>query len=593
MGGKVGAAGLTRARDIERRVRQQLSRILASATFQHADRLKRFLSFIVLETLARRGEALKEYVIGVQVFGKEEAFDPRTDPVVRVQARRLRARLVRYYREEGTGDEVLIELPKGGYTPIFTVREPSPVQRPSIGAALVSRNTVAVAPFVDHTAGRDLEAFCRGLRDEVVHQLTTLGKLRVVAWDASGTDGSPWGRSTRPEVAAFVVGTVRQAGDRVRVTTQVVDGASGCYLWSEAVDGLLSDPLELQARVAAVVARRLEEAVGETAGGRPPARPATNLAAHNLYLQGRYHLSQRTEEGLRKAVEFFERALAEDAHYALAHSGLADAYGLLAHYGVMGPAEVWTKAAASAAAAVMLDGNSAEAQTSLAHVKATQDWDWQGAEVGYQRAIALDPRYATARHWYAASCLAPLGRLDEALEQIHIAQALDPVSSIIARDVANIYYYRREFDLALEQCDQTIELNPFFSPAYWTLGLIQEQRRELDESVAAFERAADLAPRSPRMRAALGRCYALTGRPDRAREILHELEGLSAKRYVSPFEFASIHLALGEAETGFAWLAKACEERCFDLILVKVDPRFDPLRGDPRFAAIVRKVGLE
>ena len=234
-------------------------------------------------------------------------------------------------------------------------------------------------------------------------------------------------------------------------------------------------------------------------GGRRCAsrRPNENLAAHNLYLQGRYHLNQRTEEGLRKALDFFEKALVEDAQYALAHSGLADAYGLLAHYGVLGPAEVWTKAAASATTAVMLDDNSAEAHTSLAHVKATQDWDWTGAEREFQRAISLDPRYATAHHWYAMSCLAPLGRLDEALEEMCVAQALDPVSSIVARDLAVIHFYRRDFETALEQCDHTIELNPHFAPAYWMLGVIQEQRKDFDESAAAFQRAVHLSPQTP------------------------------------------------------------------------------------------------
>ena len=192
----------------------------------------------------------------------------------------------------------------------------------------------------------------------------------------------------------------------------------------------------------------------------------------------------------------------------------------------MAPAEVWTKAASSAASAVMLDNNSAEAHTSLAHAKATQDWDWKGAEREFLAAIALDPRYATARHWYTTSCLTPLGRMDEALEQILLASALDPVSSIIARDVAVTYYYRKEFDLALEQCDHTIELNPHFSPAYWTLGQIQEQRKELDESIAAFQRAAHLSPRSPRMQAALARAYARAGKRDEAVAILRQLEKL-------------------------------------------------------------------
>ena len=207
-----------------------------------------------------------------------------------------------------------------------------------------------------------------------------------------------------------------------------------------------------------------------TPTARPAPRQSDNLAARNLYLQGRYHLNQRTEEGLHRAVDFFEKAIIEDTQFSLAHSGLADAYGLLAHYGVLGPADVWAKATSCAAAAVMLDGHSAEAHTSLAHVRATQDWDFTSAEQLFQKAIQLNPRYSTARHWYAMSCLVPLRRLDEALEQILLAQSLDPVSSIIARDVAVTQYYRRDFDAALEQCDHTIELNPHFAPAYLTLG---------------------------------------------------------------------------------------------------------------------------
>ncbi|HXI29334.1 MAG TPA: tetratricopeptide repeat protein, partial [Vicinamibacterales bacterium] len=323
------------------------------------------------------------------------------------------------------------------------------------------------------------------------------------------------------------------------------------------------------------------------------ARRATeNMAARNLYLQGRYHLNQRTEEGLRKAVDFFEKTLAEDAQNAPAHSGLADAYGLLNHYGMLGPAEAWTKAASYAASAVMLDGNSAEAHTSLAHVKSTQEWDWASAEREFQRAVALNPRYATAHHWYATSCLAPLGRLDQALDEIRIAQSIDPVSSIVARDLAVVHFYRRDFETALDQCDHTIELNPHFAPAYWILGVIQEHRREFDESIAAFQRAIQLAPRASRMHGALGRSFALSGRRKQAVDVLRTLESNAKQGYVSPMEFAWIHVALGDVDLGFKWLAKACEERAFDLISMKVDPRFDLLREDRRFAAIARQLGV-
>ena len=573
----------------DKAIRQQLNRVLASKTFHEVDRLKRFISFIVLEAIAGRSGDLKEYVIGVQVFGKEPSFDPRTDPIVRVQARRLRARLVRYYREECQDDELIVDLPKGGYAPAFRRREGTPVMRPSLGAALVSRNTITVLPFADHTAGGSLGYFCRGLRDEIVHALTSFKSLRVLATTrGEATDDQ---EPTRLEAALGVKGSVRASGDRVRVTVQLVDGASGYFLWSESVDRDLQDPIAAQEAIARAIVQKLEP---ELVGGEPPERhrSSENLAARNLYLQGRYHLNQRTEEGLQKAVEFFEKALVEDPQFSLAHSGLADTWGLLAHYGVLGPGDVWSRAASSAASAVMLDSHSAEAHTSLAHVRATQDWDWAGAEREFLRAIQLNPRYPTAHHWYAMSCLVPMGRLDEALEQILLAQSLDPVSSIIARDVAVIYSYRRDFEAALDQCDQTIELNPHFAPAYMTLGLIQEQRKDFDEATAAFRRAVDLSPHTPRMHGALARTLALAGKTDQALAMLHTLEELSRTRYVSPFEFLTIWFGLGNAAKAFAWLEKACDDRSFEMLALKVDPRFDSLRTDPRFTAIVKRVGL-
>jgi serine/threonine-protein kinase len=580
------------AKASEKATRQQLDRILASKTFSQVDRLKRFVSFIVLEAMSGRGTELKEYVIGVEVFGKEPSFDPRTDPIVRVQARRLRSRLVRYYREEGQGDDLIIDLPKGGYTPVFRRRESAAPVRPSLTTTLAGRNTVAVLTYADHTPGAALAHFCGGLRDEIVHQLLALKSLRVRASDSDEGAGDERAALARSDAALVIRGSVRATGDRLRVTTQVVDGASGCYLWSEAVDVSARDPLAAQERIARTVAEKLGPASadgGLAAGAR---YTSDNLAARNLYLQGRYHLNQRTAEGLQKAVEFFEKALGEDAQFSLAHSGLADAYGLLTHYGVLGPADVWAKAAASAASAVTLDGHSAEAHTSVAHVRATQDWDWQGAEGEFLRAIQLNPRYPTAHHWYAMSCLVPMGRLDEALEQMLLAQSLDPVSSIIARDVAVIYSYRRDFEAALEQCDQTIELNPHFAPAYLTLGLIQEQRKDFDESAAAFRRAVDLAPQAPRMQGALARTLALSGKTETARHMLQRLAERAAERYVSPFEFVTITFALGDVDDGYRWLTKACDDRCFELLAMAYDPRFDALRKDPRFAAIARRVGV-
>ena len=310
----------------DKHLRDQLQRMLASTTFQQVDRLKRFLTFIVGEAIAGRRNELKEYVIGVQVFGKEDSFDPRTDPIVRVQARRLRAKLVHYYREEGRADEWIVELPKGGYAPTFKRREAPVLVRRSIAAALASRNTIVVSPFADHSAARDLDYFCKGLREEIVHHLARFPNLRILASNAADSSG-----------ALVINGSVRQSGELLRVTAQLVDSTIGCYVWSESVDVPIGDGIRGQEQVAQRIVDKLEAEIGDRAQSAGARRPTENLAAHNLYLQGRYHLNQRTEEGLRKAVDFFEKALVEDSQYALAHSGLADSYSLLGHYGVSGP----------------------------------------------------------------------------------------------------------------------------------------------------------------------------------------------------------------------------------------------------------------
>jgi serine/threonine-protein kinase len=581
-------------KDADGKIVAQLDRILSSRAFRQADRLKRFLTFTVNETLAGRGEQLKEFVIGVEVFGKGASFDPRNDPIVRVQARRLRAQLARYYQDEGQADETLIELPKGGYTPVFRAfRGLAPKRATPVTPA--SRNTILITPFADHSPEANQKYFCDGLSEEIVHVLTAIDSIRVVKWQGAEAEGDPDPReaAARNNAAIILTGSLRKSGANVRIVVSLVDAGNGCHLSSESFDRTLDDTFAVQEEIARYIAGKLRTEIERTGNPRGTRRSSENLAARNLYTQGRYHLNQRTEEGLRKAVEFFERALAEDAQYALAYSGLSDACGLLSHYGVMPPEEVWTKAASNAAWAVLQDERSAEAHTSLAHVKSTQDWDWTGAELEFLRAISLDPRYATAHHWYSVSCLAPLGRLDEAMEQILLAETLDPISPIIARDVAVVHYYRKDLGAALDQCDHNIELNPLFPPAYWILGLVQEQRGDFDESAAAFQRAIQLSPQSPKMHAALARTLALSGREEEARRILGELHDLAERRYVSPSDLASLHFALGNRDRGFEWLTKAFRDRSFELMCFKVDPRLDPIRDDPRFAPLVSQLGLD
>lgn len=566
-----------------------LERVLASQTFGQVERLKRFLEFIARETIEGRGDRLKEYVIGVQVFDKEQTFDPRADPIVRVQARRLRARLERYYAEESPGDDTVIELPKGRYEPAFRKRDARAGQPRALSLTLTSHNSVAVDAFSDLSEAKDLAHVAEGLRAEIIHRLTRVRSLQVLGWKPDEPNG--FRRETPP--AAFIVsGSVRKSPASIRITATVMSGSTGSYLASESIDASLDGLLAAEERIAAFVEATIRPSSADGASAPRRERPSENLAARNLYLQGRYHLAQRTEEGLLKAVEFFEGALKEDPEYALAHSGVADAYGLLTNYGVRGPADVWTKAASHAASGVMLDPQAVETRTTLAHVKAIQDWDWTGAEQEYLAAISISPDYATAHHWYAVSCLMPLGRLDQAMKEMSLAQALDPVSPIVARDIALLHLYQRNYDAALEQCDHTVSLNPHFSPAYQTLALIQEQRQDLDESVAAIHRAIDLAPNSPRMRAALARALALAGRREQALQILKQVEELAKRRYVSRFDFALARFALGQDDLAFRWLNRARKDRAFEMTSLNADPRFDPVRADPRFRAIVKSIGL-
>jgi len=578
-----------------RKVREQLARIIHGKSFEGVERLKSFLTFIVIETLEGRGDQLKEYVVGAYALDKGSDFDARNDPIVRVQARRLRTRLARYYAEEGQADEIAIELPKGGYLPSFRHRETPQPARAVAAPTYISRNTVVVLPFEDLSSDSSLAFLCTAISQEVITALMKLDKLKVTVAPQSRQLGLGENQEPGPAAGAatIVSGSIQKLGEQLRITCQLIDGASGEYWWSESHELAVKDiSFALQDEIACIVSEKLQAGLADNGWRTRSRHRPQNLAAYNLYQQARYNLDQRTEEGLLRAVELFEKVIAEDPEYSQAYAGLANAYELLGHYGAIAPVEVWTKAPSNAGRAVLLDDASSEAHTALAHVKSTQDWDWAGSEEEFRRAIQLDPRNSTAHHWYAMSCLAPMGRLDEALQEMQTANSLDPVSSIISRDLALVYYYRREFDLALEQCDHTIALNPHFPPAYWALGLVQEQRGEFDESIAALKRAIELSPRSPRMKGSLGRTLALSGNRRDAELILLELHALSSDRYISPFEVASIHFALGQTEQGFEWLKKAFQDRCFELISIKVDPQFDALKHEPAFIELASRLRL-
>jgi serine/threonine-protein kinase len=569
--------------ELEYTIREHLSELLSSSAFSHVGRMKRFLCYIVEETLAGRYENLTEYPIGVQVFDREPSFDPSKDPIVRVHARRLRFWLRCYYEEESRNGQIQIELPEASYTPVVRRLGASSLKR-ATAKALANRNTITVLTFADCSPDRDRAYFCEGITEEIINALVTLGEVRVVVAPTGADVGS-----TR--AATIIGGSVCASGSELRITVHSIDTGSGSYTWSEKLDRTEGEDFLVQHEVARIVLERVKATLTSFPRELQSRRP-TSASAYNLYLQGRHHCNQITATRLRRAVEFFETAIREDPQYAAAHAGLADAYSLLAMCAEFPPTEFLAKAAANAAWAVLLDENLADGHTALARIQATQDWDWHGAAHAHERAISLDPRSATAHHWYAVLSLLQLGRMDDALHEVLLAHSLDPVSPMIACDTARVLFYRREFEAAIEQCDRTIDRYPYFGRAFWMLGLIQEQVGELDEAGAAFQRAIRLVPNSMSLWGALGRLYAVCGKDTDAKSVVHQIEASPRQGYVSPFEPAMIHFALGDLDRGFEWLLKAKEERCVELIWVNVDPRFDKLRSDARFRAITNQMGL-
>lgn len=582
--GGFGSAGISKEA-----VRRQLERILSGTTFAGAGRMRRFLSFVVEETLAGRAERIKEYAIGLEVFDRPPAFDPRADPLVRVEARRLRAKLDSYYEREGRSDPIRIVLPKGGYVPRFEPGGPASAGRPAPGP-----ETIAVLPFTNLGAGPDQEYFSDGLTEELIHALTKVEGLRVVAFSSAlQLKGKPREipqLGKRLHVARLVEGSVRRFGDRLRITVQVIDSATGYYVWSESYDRTCEDLLALQEEIAAAVASALRIRLRSPLPARRLDEKA--IAAYNLYLKGRYLWNKRTYEGLQASIRYFEQAAALDSGSALPLAGLADAYTVSAQYGLSDPAEFMPKAKAAALRALELEPSQAEALCSLGFIRSVYDWAWEDAELHYRRAIELNPGYATARLWYGIDFLALLGRFDEARLQLEVAWQLDPLSLIGKETQGYILLLERRYPEAVSAYQALIEEEPEFYKGYSALGRALTEAGRYREAIDAYQHARRLAGDIPNILGALGQTYALAGEVRRARSLLAELHALAANRYVTATCFALIHLGLRDRTAALDWLERSAERRELPLAALGVHPAYDELRSEARFAALLARIGL-
>jgi TolB-like protein/Tfp pilus assembly protein PilF len=570
-------------------VQEQLERILQSSLFARSERMSRFLRFAVESALANSGSPAKEYHVGVEVFDRAQGYDPRVDPIVRVEARRLRAKLKAYYAAPGFRDPICIEFPKGAYTAVFRLRDANMQAEDS------AQTAVAVLPFANLSPEAGDDYWSDGLTEELILLLTRVKGLRVVAWySASQFRGREQDLSSiREDLKAEVIlrGSVRRSAGRVRVTAQLIDTSSGSYLWSEAFDRNLSDVLGIQQEIARAIVETLRLAWTPAQSAGPP-RKALNLVCYNLCLQARFHANSRTQKGLLKSVECYERASENDPESAVAQAGLADAYSLLADYGVRHPREVMPRAEEAAQRALELDPGSAEALSALAFIRSMFDWKWAEAETLYRRAITINPSYAKARHWFGVDALALLGRFDEAEEQVRLARELDPLSLILSEGIAYVRMLRRDYEGAVDEFRQVMDLDPGFYKAYSGLGRVFSLMGNHDDSIAMFEKAHALAGDVPSIVGALGQTLALSGKNDRARHCLQKLEQMSRLRHVPSASFAILHAGLDEIDQSLTWLETGCENHESQIAALKVHPVYDSLRGEPRFQAILHRIGF-
>jgi TolB-like protein/Tfp pilus assembly protein PilF len=446
-------------------------------------------------------------------------------------------------------------------------------------------------------ANPDREYLSDGLTESLINNLSQLDNLKVIARSSvfreayrhKDRDVQAIGRELN--VRAVLVGQIYQQGDELRITVELMDVQENRSLGIQTYLRKTADILTVQKEIVKNISEKLRvKLTGEDQTQLAKTDTASG-EAYEAYLKGRYYWNKRTDEGFKQATKFFQDAIVNDPNYALAYSGLADCYTLRSDYGFLAPQEGYALAKGAVTLALKYDNSLAEAHTSLASIKAVTDWDWQGAENEYRRAIELNPNYATAHHWYGAQLFLQ-GRFDEALREIKKAQQLDPLSLAINKDYAVALLYARDYDKALEQCRKTLQIEPTFSVMSTYIAQIYELQQKYPEATAALEKAHEASPEDGEISYGLGQAYALMGRKDEALKIANELNQAGPQRVYLPKEAAYLYLLLGEKEQAVAVLQKAAENHYISVAELKMDPRLDELRKDRRITELLQSIAL-
>ena len=462
----------------------------------------------------------------------------------------------------------------------------------SASAAVTS--SIAVLPFVNMSPDPENEYFADGMAEEIINALTKVEGLRVTArssafsFKGKGEAGREIGR--RLKVGTVLEGSVRRAGSRIRVTTELINVADGFHLWSEKYDREMVDVFAIQDEISRSIVEILKVKLLGPRDEPLVQRPTDDLEAYTTYLKGRYLWNRRTPEALRQSISLFRDAQARDPGYALAYAGEADAYNVLGWWSDLPPVVAFPAARSAAARAIALDPVLAEAFASQAFARLYHEWDWPKAEADFQRSIALNPKYSIARQWYS-QLLISAGRSGEATTQIRLAAELDPLSLIIKTTVSLIAYYAGHFEDAVTNARRIIENDPNFGISHRILGRALLELGEYDEGIAELEKAVALSAFSTMLTAEVAHGHARAGHRAAALAGLAELRRKAIEGYVSAYDLAAIHIGLGDRSSALEALEQACAERSSHMIFLRVDPVFRELRGEPRFEAVLARLG--
>jgi TolB-like protein/Tfp pilus assembly protein PilF len=472
-------------------------------------------------------------------------------------------------------------LPRRGYRFIGRIDRETPRFR-----------SLAVLPLEDLSHDPGQEYFAEGLTEALITTLAKIGELRVVSRTSSmlykGVRKPLREIARELEVDTIVEGTVLRAGDRVRITAQLIDPMKETHLWAESYDRHLRDVLDLQADLARAIAHQVQIKLTPQEQAQLAQAHPVDPESYEAYLKGRYHWIKRSREGHAQACQYFQQAIAKDPASATAYAGLADAASIMGLWGLLPPEDGCGRARGLALKALDFDNSLAEAHTSLAWATLHYDYDFATAEKKFERAIELNPRYATAHHWFGMS-LGMMGRYEEGYTELKRAIRLDPHWSYIYFGLAFVHWCGRRHDEAIESCEKALELDPNSVQALAWLGLSYVAKMAFEPAIAALQRSADISQRAPAPVALLGEAYAAAGVPDEAQKILDELTG---QRHVTAYFVSRIYAALGKTNEALKWLETSYRDHGEWMVLLKVDPRFDSLRDDARFQGLMRRMNF-